>query len=186
MKRILLPAAALLVAFSGALFAQESVSDLSTSAQRAFLSGDYGTAKEKFGMVLRLDPANKVAANYLRMIQSREELAGKSGALEQQLQALVMPKVELRDATFPEALEALRQQAAKVSGGKAAVSFVLQTSPEIAKKTVSLNLTNIPFTEVLKYVGQLTGTRFDIEKYAIVVRPATPAVASAPAAEAAQ
>ncbi len=63
---------------------------------------------------------------------------------------------------------------------------MLQTSPEVAKQTVTLNLTNIPFTEVLKYVGQLTGTRFDIEKYAIVVRPATPAVASAPAAEAAQ
>ncbi len=180
MKSILLPVAAILVAFTGGALAQQSVSELSTVAQRAYLSGDVAKAKENFGLILQIDPKNKVAANYMRMIRTQEERSGQGGALAKQLETLILPKVELKETSFPEALEALKQQAARVSEGKVAVSFVMQTSPEVAKQTVTLNLANVPFTEVLKYVGELTGTKFDIEKFAVVVRPVTQEVVVAP------
>ncbi len=179
----LLPVVAILLGGLASALAQTSVTELSTVAQRAYLSGDMKTAKEKFGQVIELDPANKVAANYLRMIRSQEERSGQGGAFQKQLETLILPKVELRDATFAEALEVLRQQATKASEGKVAVSFVSQVPAETAAKPVTLNLTNVPFTEVLKYVGQLTGTTFSVEKFAIVVKPAPQEVVAAPPAE---
>jgi hypothetical protein len=62
------------------------------------------------------------------------------------------------------------------------VNFVLQLPEEqVKKQTVTLSLANVPFTEVLRYLGTLSGTTFTFEKYAITVRPAAgtaPATAS--------
>jgi hypothetical protein len=52
---------------------------------------------------------------------------------------------------------------------------------------VTLSVTNIPLTEVLKYIGSLANVQFEYEKYAVRVKPAGAAVPapSAPAAPAA-
>lgn len=40
-------------------------------------------------------------------------------------------------------------------------------------KMVTWKLGNVPMTEVIRYVGQLTGTKFKYEEYAVVGIPAT-------------
>jgi hypothetical protein len=152
----------------------QSKQELLTEAQRDYLRGDADNAKQKFKMVLESDPRNVTAQNYLRMIAVQEKSGNGAGQLEKQLQALILPRVELKDATFGTALEYLKQNAAKVSEGKTKVSFVVQVPADIAdSKKVTLSLTNVPFTEVLRYMGELTGFRFAIEKYAIFVKEKT-------------
>ncbi len=151
---------------------------LITEAQREYAAGNYSSAKTKFELVLAADPKNVVAKNYLKMIAAAESQAGPGAKTEAQLKKLILPQVEIREATLDSALEYLRQQAAKASGDKLKPSFVLQPGVNSAAP-VTLRLSNIPFTEALRYVGELAAVQFSIDQYAISVRPKA---ASVPAA----
>jgi len=145
--------------------------DTLSDAQRAYLRGDMDTAKQLFKIELELDPHNVTAINYMRMINTQEKSNGETSALrEKQLAALILPHVELNEATLGTALDYLKQSAARQ--GVTDVSFVVQAPQDVVdSKKVTLNLSKIPFTEVMRYMGELTGFKFAIEKYAIVVKP---------------
>ena len=159
----------------------ESAQQLLSEAQTAYLRGDMETAKRNFELANQLDPRNPTAIGYLRMIKAKEaQDARGGGGQEKQLATVIIPKVEFREATFGSALDYLKQQVARQSQGKIAVNFVLQIPDEQVKThTVTLSLTNVPFTEVIRYLGTLTGTTFAFEKYAIAVRPTTVKTAAA-------
>jgi hypothetical protein len=165
--------------------AQLTAREILSEAQQAALRGDTDEAKQKFKLVLEMDPKNVVAQNCLRSIAVQEKAGGGASPLERQLQALIVPRVEFRDATFRATLDYLKQTAAKISDGKTSANFVVQIPNEITDaKKVTLNLTKVPFTEVLRYLGELTGFKFTIDKYAIIVKQkveAAPPTASASA-----
>ena len=174
MKRTLI----LLILLTAPLFPVTAQSSLSAEAQRAYMTGDLKTAREKFQLILAADPQNVVAKHHLRMIAVNEAKANASGAsLQTKLRLLILPKVEFGNATLDSALEALRQQATKVSGGKVAATFVIQPGVD-ASKPVTLHLENIPFLEALRYIGNLANVEFAVEQYAIVVKPIGGAIPS--------
>lgn len=148
----------------------ESASELTSEGQHAYLAGDAETAKVKFKEALKLDPDNPVAKNYLRMIVT-EELRSNSGSnkLQAALKKLIVP-VEFNDATLSSALDYLKKQAAKASNGQVEPSFVIEPGVDPATR-VTLHLSQVPFTEVLRYVGNLVNADFVIEQYAISVKP---------------
>ncbi|MES2571333.1 MAG: hypothetical protein V4710_14935 [Verrucomicrobiota bacterium] len=171
LPRILLfPLAAALLSTSAL---GESTVTLMNEAQAAYLRGDMATAKRNFELVHQLDARNTTAIGYLRMIKAAEAKTTNGGAKqEKQLAAVILPQVQFREATLGSALDALKQQVAKASGGKSAISFVLQLPEETVKTTpVTLNLTNVPVTEVLRYMGELANITFSYEPFAVVVKP---------------
>lgn len=94
-----------------------------------------------------------------------------------------IPKVELKDATFGAALEYLKQSLEKQTGGATRVNFVVQLPADFMNsQKVTLSLANAPFTEATRYLGDLTGSQFVYEKYAIIVKKKGDDAASAPAA----
>ena len=154
------------------------VADLLTEAQRAYMRNDYATAKEKFGLVLKLDPSNKTAIGYQRRLLAEElQNAGKGdrNATQEALKKLIMEKVEFREASLPEALEFLKQKGNQLSGGKVPINFVLQLDEQAQAAKITISMQKIPFSEVLRYVGDLAGVQFVYEPYAIVVKPKGPA-----------
>jgi len=163
--------------------AADAVSQLLAEAQAAFLRGDLPAAKAKFQSVKALDPKNATATGFLAKIAVQE--AAVSGSQEKQLAKLIMPKVEFKEATLTATLDFLKQSVNKLSDGKQAVNFVVQLPEGQAHAPVTLSLTNVPFTEVLKYLGSLAGVSFIYDRYAITVRPAAPTAqtTAAPAAE---
>ena len=164
MKRPILCLATTLALMQPAMAQSPTVSE----AQRAYVAGDYSTAKEKFKLILALEPRNQAAMNYLRMIALVEAKNGSGGSMEQQLKTLIVP-VEFKEATFGAALDYLKDQAAKISAGKVQPSFVLQ--PGVDRNTsITLHLSGAPFTEVLRYLGELANVQFVIERYAITVK----------------
>ena len=176
--------AAILMSCAGTAYSQsnaDAAHEALTDAQHAYIKGDLDTAKQQFKIVLELDPHNVTALNYMRMIATQEKATGQSGAgREKQLQALILPRVELKDTSFGVALDYLKQMAAKQ--GDAGINFVVQVPQDVVDaKKITLNLTNIPFTEVLRYMGELTSFKFVVEKYAISVKSteSSPAVTSA-------
>ena len=175
MKRTLVP---LLLCFAAATLpvaAQQS--SLLSQAQRAYMAGDVATAKPLFEKVLADDPQNIAARNFLKAIVAAEAEVGPGAKMEKQLQKLILPKVEFKDATFDSVLEALRQMAAKASDGKLTPSFVIQPGVNVSAP-VTLRLNNIPFTEVVRYVCTLANAEFVVDRYAIMVKPKTASTAA--------
>jgi hypothetical protein len=148
--------------------------ELLKDGQAAFLRGDLTTAKRHFERVYELEPRNTVAIAYLRRIQMAQ---GKATAAppqrEKQIAAMVLPKVDFRQVALGEALEALRQQCARLYPQSAPVSFVLPEA-SLASTPITLSLTNVPLTEALRYAAELARAQVAYEPYAIVIRPAAP------------
>jgi len=179
--KIIAPLAMTLVLTLSQVAIAQSSQQLLTEAQRAYISGNAEVAKAKFQAVLKLDPENVSARNYLRMIATSEKLSDSAGTLQKQLQAIVLDKVEFKEATFGSALDYLKQQVAKSTGGKTQVSFVVQLPPEfVQEQKVTIDLASIPFTEALHYVCEMAGAEYKIEKYAVVIK-AKGATATPPA-----
>jgi hypothetical protein len=145
---------------------------LLTEGQTAFMKNDLATARADLQLVLELDPHNKTAIGYLRRIAVMESQQSKGGGvMEKQLQALTIPKLEFKEATLGSALDYMKKTADRLSNGKIAVSFVVQAPEAVTSTPVTLSLSNIPFTEALRYIGGVAGINFTYEKYAIVVKP---------------
>jgi len=96
----------------------------------------------------------------------------KGNDQEKQLAALIIPQISFKDATLGSALDYLKKSVEKASGGKQAVNFVIQLPAEqVNTQTVTLNLSNIPFTEAVRYLGDLANATIVYDKYAIMVKP---------------
>jgi len=158
-----------------------SVRDALTEGQRDLMRGDMQGAKERFQFVLKYEPDNVTAKNYLHTIETQESSGAKGSELEKTLTALIIPHVELKGATFDTSLEYLKQTAAKLTDGKTKVNFVVAVPQDaLVKATVTLDLSSVPFTQVLHYMSEQTGFSFTIDKYAITVKQG-PAAEPAPA-----
>ena len=161
------------LALTAAAPAAEDVGKLLTDAQTAYLRGEVDTARSLFEMVNKLDPKNQVAIANLRRIQAEQAQRGVGTVQEKKFAALIIPRIEFREATLGAALDAIKKKADEASGGKLPVNFVLQLPEETVKsQVVTLNLTNVPFTEVLRYLGGLANVTFAYDRYAILVKPA--------------
>jgi hypothetical protein len=162
-----------MASFVSSTFAGD-VADLMTEAQRAYIRNDYASAKEKFEMVRKLDPANKTATSYLRLILAEEQKnAGKGdrNATQEALKKLILEKVDFREASLAEALDFLKQKGNLLAGGKVAINFVMQLDEQAQARKVTIAMQKVPFSEVLRYVGDLADVQFVYEQYAIVVKP---------------
>lgn len=147
---------------------------LVTEAQRDYSAGRYSEAKAKFLRIQAQNPSNVVAKNYLRMIEAVEKTAPQS-QLKNQLSSLMVETIAVREASLESVLEMLPQWAGKASEGKVKPSFVVEPGVEL-QKPITLQLSNVPFTEILRYVGIQGSVKFRIEQYAVRVAPqsATP------------
>lgn len=175
--------AGLLLSTSPLFAAGESLQQVLSDAQTAYIQGDLVTAKKNFEMVVQLDPKNVVARNYLRILQSQLAAAPKGNAIEKQLSTVILPKVDFRDASIGSVFDYLRQQVPKISNGKANVNFVLQVPDQtLQSQTVTLQLSNVPFPVALKYLCDLAELQAEYQQYAIKVTPrgAAPKPVAAP------
>ena len=162
--------------------ADQTFQQILSQAQTEYLRGEMDAAKRDFQTIQKADPRNQTAISYLRLIQIAEEKEGGTKGNEKDLAGIIIPHVEFKEATLDSTLDALKKTVAKVTNDKKSVNFVSQLPPELAAKQVTLSLSNVPFVEVLKYLGSVADVRFVFEKYAIIVKPASaPAGNPAPA-----
>jgi hypothetical protein len=139
----------------------------------AYLHGDLETAKSAFEMAYQIDSRNQIAIGYLRRIKLDEQSNKPRGEpIEKQLAGVIIPQIQFHDATLGSALEYLRNAVKRQTNGRQAVNFVVQLpTDQVNTKTVTLNLSNVPFTEALHYLGTVASLNFQFDKYAIIVKP---------------
>ena len=114
-------------------------------------------------------------ATRAQAFESDETAAAK---LTRKLQAIVIPRLDFRDATVAEAVEFLKKKSAELDTAepdpaKRGVNFVLNlgAAPEAAPQRLTLSLSNIPLLEALKYVTGLASLKFKVERSAVVIVP---------------
>ena len=94
---------------------------------------------------------------------------------KQKLQSIKIPKLVFEDTSLQEVIATIQAKARELHHGKG-VGFVVHDnvySPEIVNRKISLNLTDVTLGEALKYVTQLSSTRYVITDYAIEIRDAS-------------
>ncbi|HET6408596.1 MAG TPA: hypothetical protein VFG14_11995 [Chthoniobacteraceae bacterium] len=173
----------LLVAVSLGIVAGAWAADIQkylTEGQTAYLRGDLVTAKKNFEIANKVDPKNPTVIGYLRQIAAAEAKNPVSASSESEYKDIIIPQLQFKEATLNSALEFMKKKVSDASGGKKSVNFVMQLSAEAQNTPITLSLSNIPFTEALRYVAELVGAKVEYQKFAVVIKPATGA--SAPVA----
>lgn len=167
--------------------ATETIGKIYLEGQNAYAEGDTTVARARFEEVLQLNPKHPGAKNYLKLIMEMER-SGDGGAAMQKLMTQTLIAVDFTESSLESVLQFLPQLAEKESGGKLKASIVVRLDEATLQKRVTLKLSNTPYSEVLRYIGDMTGVMFRPEKYAIVALPAgvkaAPGGATAPAATA--
>ncbi len=170
MKVSMTAAASMLAAFwMAALPAAVSAEDLNAVYQQgraAFYRGEFAKAQELLSRVAAANPRHTDTNNMLGYIKAHHQV--KDVTLQKQYESLILPKVEFGDVTLREAMEGLRALAKNASNGKVVPNVIIR-SEEAAEKKLSLNLSNIPLSEAINYVTQLTNTKATYDKHAVTI-----------------
>lgn len=93
------------------------------------------------------------------------------------LHALMVPKLEFKDASLGTVLDFLRGAAVRA---QMQVSFIIEPGVNLLTP-VTIDLENVPFTEALRYTGEAAHVEIAVERYAIVVRSKRAAPGAEPA-----
>ena len=87
-------------------------------------------------------------------------------------QAIVIPRIEFKDATVTEALNFLRRKSIELDPEKKGINFVLKAPQNLMHTKVSLSLTGVSVYEAARYVANLATLVVVPEASALIVRPA--------------
>jgi hypothetical protein len=181
---ILLVVAAVLAAFAPTCVrAADDIHVSYEEGRAAFNGGQFEIAREKLAYVLSKAPDHLPTRAMLAQIEAK--LGPNNTILRKTYEKVIIDKVEFVDVTVDEALQALRMLSLKASQNKVAPNVIVK-SPDIREKVISLNLSQVPLTEVLNYVAQLSGGRIVYDKNAVVIgsiadiRPPTTTPGSVP------
>jgi len=176
MNRLQILAAALLAAFLVAPTAHAQANDdyrqMYAEGIKAYNQGDYATAIQYFEVVRQKYPRDARLLAYLKKAQANMRAGVPRATMEAKLQSIVIPNFEVEQADLDSIFEYLRQKVVELSGGQTSVNFIYKGTPEQkADARVTLKLSNVPLTELLRYIGEMSGTQFKYETHAVVGIP---------------
>ena len=113
--------------------------------------------------------------------------ADSSGAnyvsVNSKLDRIIIPRVALDQTSLEEVIDFLRQRATEfdtleLDPARRGVNFTVNLGPQdspaaqkIKAARISLQLTNVPLSQVLRYVGDLTGTTFTTDDFSVIISP---------------
>ncbi|MBN8460011.1 MAG: hypothetical protein J0M04_19460 [Verrucomicrobia bacterium] len=115
-------------------------------------------------------------------LQSREEEGMMASAgisyINEKLHRIVIPNVNFKDITLDEAIEFLRIRAKECDSTepdptRKGINILMRNIESPTPVIKSLQLSNIPIGQVLKYICDATKTRYKTDDFAVSVIPAT-------------
>ncbi|MBP84477.1 MAG: hypothetical protein CMO61_11590 [Verrucomicrobiales bacterium] len=162
--------------FGFCLTPSEAQSDIQTVYNEGvtlYNDGEYTDAMVKFTAILKEDPRIIHARSYLN--KCRLALASKrdvSNDIKAQIAQIIIPQLNFKDAPIGDILDYFTIRAEELSGGKVRPNFIYRGSADQRRNTlVTLSLRNVPMTEAIRYVSQLSETHIKYEEHAIIANP---------------
>lgn len=152
---------------SASLAFGQSAQELYAQGVRTYSGGDAGAAKALFAQALEIDPNHKGATAFMTRIRVEE---ARTGNLERQLSSVIVPSIEFRDVDLTSALDYLPKIAETESNGKVALNLVRAFPSDVGReRKVNLTLSQVPLTEVLRYVAEMTSLKLEYQAHAVVL-----------------
>lgn len=133
-------------------------------ARTLFYQGRYKEAKPLLQQVVAADPRHTQSQAMLARINIEEK---QGPTLADQLASVTLPRIEFDHVTVPEALDGLKALAKNATDGKFVPNFLVHNGDAMTKP-ITLKLENIPLSDAIKYVAQLSGTVCRYEKNVVV------------------
>lgn len=111
-----------------------------------------------------------------------EKVTRGTEAIQNKLNRIIIPKINLQDASLKEAVAFLQQQSIRLDtsldDAKKGVNIIVQADPTqtgaadpAAEMKVSLALNNVPLYEALRYIADMSGMRVKLDTYAVSLVP---------------
>ncbi len=183
MKSILCVLTILLLAIIPAAHGQATVQSRYNEGVALFNQGNFGEALIAFEEVLQASPNHVYARSY--SMKCKTELvkgAQPKNDLEGRLSRIIIPQIAFAEAPLGDVLDFFSVKAEEISGGQTTVNFIFNGTPEQRSGTlITLSVRNIPLTEAIRYVTQLSNTRAKYEPHAVLIEAGAPAGNQAPA-----
>ncbi|HSJ03058.1 MAG: hypothetical protein ACAI34_11565 [Verrucomicrobium sp.] len=146
-------------------YADEDLHTLYQDGRAAYYAGQLDVAREKLAKVLAANPSHTQTRAMMADIEAK---IGKDNVmLRKSYEKIMIDKIEFADVELSEAVLAVRMKAKAATKDKVVPNIILKT-PELGKKAVSLNLTNMPLSEVLSYLAQVAGVRITYDTSAVM------------------
>ena len=124
-----------------------------------------------FQRALQLNPGLTQAKYELSRIpelNARTKIARRKALFK----STVIPKIDFRDATLKEALDALNEMATTASDKKFSPNFIIQDpGKKFGDKRVNLKMNNIPLSAALTYLLESVGGTARYDEYATPIKP---------------
>lgn len=97
-------------------------------------------------------------------------------AIEKKLDAIVIPVLEFKDTSIEEAVDFMRQKSKELDKStedqaKKGVNFMLRAPRGFQAGRVTLNLKNVTLRKALENIAEATGTRFQVDSFAVTFVP---------------
>jgi hypothetical protein len=119
----------------------------------------------------------------LENLKQKREAQDPGYVLRRKLEQIFVPDVHFRNASVTDVVDFLAAEAKKLAPDQTQINFVWQVPPDTKLNPVTLNLKNVPFVDVLKYVTQLTGLKYRVDAHAVVIYKPEPEKPIPPASE---
>jgi tetratricopeptide (TPR) repeat protein len=163
--------------------AQQSTQAVYNQGVALFNEERYDEALVLFEQVLQANPGFVYARNYAaRCKTAMAQNLGPKNDLEGRLSRVIIPEIAFADAPIGDVLDYLASRTQEITKGETVVNFIYKGTPEQRTGTpITLSLRNVPLSEAIKYVGELSRSKVKYEPHAVVIDP-NPGAAPAPAA----
>ncbi|MEM7010449.1 MAG: hypothetical protein AAF585_03095 [Verrucomicrobiota bacterium] len=166
-------AAAFLTPMAGADDQKKKDNEIYAEAQALFKAQKWEEAEKRFSYLAKRYPQHAKIRYFLNNVRVNKAAGKKApGTAEDALSKIVIPQINLQDASLELVFEFLAAKVEELSGGETSVNFIYRGPQESREmQNINLRLSNIPVSEVIRYVGELSGTHFKYEPHAIVGMP---------------
>lgn len=151
-------------------------------AKRSYDAGKLADAEQQAQFVLGTYPHYAPAVTLLKMIRRADD--GTSGQIGRKLDRIIIPRVNFRDALVESALDFLRDETRRLDPEKKGVNIVPNIPDDIKKRKITLDLVDVSAADLLRYIAEVGGFRYRIERSAVLISSDEPVKPGTPAAPA--
>lgn len=148
-----------------------TIQDLYIRSVTAMNEGNVTVAEQGLRAILKAQPNHPQAKFQLNnLLTNRDKIAAKSRQIA--MSKIIIDEVDYSDASVSECLESLTALIKEKTQKNFAPNFVVKDPSNLLKdKRVTLKLSKVPASEILKYINSSSQSKAVYEEHAIVISP---------------
>lgn len=123
-------------------------------------------------------------------VQTSDGMISNTGNLFEKLESIIIPELNFTDVDVVDAVRFITDQSKALDPERKGINFVLKVNPTTSgapaagaagappaappvQRTLTLNLRQVPLSEVLRFITDLTNLQFKVEEHAVFIFPST-------------